>query len=110
MSAVGVNADTVMGIDPHFFLVLVTNREVGDVLSAVDVVPRALGHAPKDTGLELQLSGLREVELACNWALDGHRVLGCGGGKGVVFVRKENHTFVSFLRGNAIDEGKLERK
>lgn len=88
MSAVGVDANTVMGIDPYLFLVLVADRKIGDVLPTVDVIPRALGHAPKDTGLESQLSGLGEVELASHWALDGHRVLGCGGGKGVFKERK----------------------
>lgn len=76
VSAICIDSDAVVSINPDLLLVLVTHREVRDVLPAIYVIPRRLGYTSKDPCLKQQLPLLGEVEFSSHRALDSHRISG----------------------------------
>lgn len=79
VSAICVDGDAVVSVNPDLLLVLVTHREIRDVLPTVYVIPRCLGYTSKDPCLKEQLPLLGEVEFSSHRAFDRHRISGwCG--------------------------------
>lgn len=69
-----VDRETIILVDPHFLLFRVADREIGNVLFAVDVWTRRVCHSAENARLKRDVAFLSELELAGYWTADWHGV------------------------------------